>query len=70
MGSTLPLTFWELVARTAKEHPDAPVVSDDHGRSRTFGKHSPFASGPWAQTTGDPTLRCRVWLGTSVAAPS
>ena len=35
MGSTLPLTFWELVARAAKEQPDAPVVSDDHGRSLT-----------------------------------
>jgi acyl-CoA synthetase (AMP-forming)/AMP-acid ligase II len=35
MGPTLPMTFWELVAQAAKEHPDAPVVSDDHGRSLT-----------------------------------
>ena len=35
MGSTVPLTFWELVAQAAKEHPDVPVVSDDHGRSLT-----------------------------------
>jgi cyclohexanecarboxylate-CoA ligase len=35
MGSTLPMTFWELVAQAAKERPDAPVVSDDHGRSLT-----------------------------------
>ena len=33
MESTLPPTFWELVDRAAKENPDAPVVSDDHGRS-------------------------------------
>jgi cyclohexanecarboxylate-CoA ligase len=31
--STLPLTFWDLVVGAAKEHPDAPAVSDDHGRS-------------------------------------
>ncbi len=35
MGSTLPLTFWGLVAQAADEQPDAPVVSDDHGRSLT-----------------------------------
>ncbi len=35
MGSTLPPTFWELVVQAAKEQPDAPVVSDDHGRSLT-----------------------------------
>ena len=35
MGSTLPLTFWELVVQAAKERPDAPLVSDDHGRSLT-----------------------------------
>jgi cyclohexanecarboxylate-CoA ligase len=35
MGSTIPLTFWELVTQAAKERPDAPVVSDDHGRSLT-----------------------------------
>ena len=34
-GSTLPLTFWELVTQAAKEQPDSPVVSDDHGRSLT-----------------------------------
>src|SRR5271170_2734854 len=33
MGSTLPPTFWELVVRAAKENPDTPAVSDDHGRS-------------------------------------
>src|SRR5271156_1109963 len=33
MRSTLPPTFWELVVRAAKENPDTPVVSDDHGRS-------------------------------------
>src|SRR5580700_2525795 len=33
MKSTLPPTFWELVDRAAKEKPDAPAVSDDHGRS-------------------------------------
>src|ERR1700677_4050302 len=33
MESTLPRTFWELVDRAAKEKPDAPAVSDDHGRS-------------------------------------
>ena len=35
MGSTLPPTFWELVVQATKEEPDAPVVSDDHGRSLT-----------------------------------
>jgi cyclohexanecarboxylate-CoA ligase len=35
MGSTLPPTFWELVVQGAKEQPNAPVVSDDHGRSLT-----------------------------------
>lgn len=35
MGSTLPPTFWELVVQAAKEHPEALVVSDDHGRSLT-----------------------------------
>jgi cyclohexanecarboxylate-CoA ligase len=35
MTSTLPLTFWGLVAHAVEEHPDAPVVSDDHGRSLT-----------------------------------
>jgi cyclohexanecarboxylate-CoA ligase len=35
MDSTLPPTFWELVVRAAKERPEAPVVSDDHGRSLT-----------------------------------
>ena len=33
MESMLPPTFWELVNRAANENPDAPVVSDDHGRS-------------------------------------
>src|ERR1700722_20143528 len=33
MESTLPTTFWELVDRAARENPDAPVVSYDHGRS-------------------------------------
>jgi acyl-CoA synthetase (AMP-forming)/AMP-acid ligase II len=33
MESTLPPTFWQLVDRAAEENPDAPVVSDDHGRS-------------------------------------
>jgi cyclohexanecarboxylate-CoA ligase len=35
MGSTLPPTFWELVLQAAEEQPEAPVVSDDHGRSLT-----------------------------------
>jgi cyclohexanecarboxylate-CoA ligase len=35
MESTLPPTFWELVVRAAKEQPETPVVSDDHGRSLT-----------------------------------
>jgi acyl-CoA synthetase (AMP-forming)/AMP-acid ligase II len=35
MASTLPPTFWELVVQAAQENPDAPVVSDDHGRSLT-----------------------------------
>jgi len=35
MSSTLPQTFWELVVRAADERPQAPVVSDDHGRSLT-----------------------------------
>ena len=35
MGPTLPPTFWELVVRAAEERPEAPVVSDDHGRSLT-----------------------------------
>jgi cyclohexanecarboxylate-CoA ligase len=33
MPSTLPWTFWDLVVEAAKEHPEASVVSDDHGRS-------------------------------------
>jgi cyclohexanecarboxylate-CoA ligase len=28
-------TFWDLVARTAMEHPDRVVVADDHGRELT-----------------------------------
>src|ERR1700685_4092778 len=35
MGSTLPPTFWGLLVQAADEQPDAPVVSDDHGRSLT-----------------------------------
>jgi cyclohexanecarboxylate-CoA ligase len=35
MNTTLPTTFWELVLRAAEERPEAPVVSDDHGRSLT-----------------------------------
>jgi cyclohexanecarboxylate-CoA ligase len=35
MGSTLPPTFWEFVVQAAEEQPDAPVASDDHGRSLT-----------------------------------
>jgi cyclohexanecarboxylate-CoA ligase len=35
MRSTLPPTFWELVVQAAEEQPEAPVVSDDHGRSLT-----------------------------------
>jgi acyl-CoA synthetase (AMP-forming)/AMP-acid ligase II len=35
MGTTLPQTFWELVVQAAQEHPDALVISDDHGRSLT-----------------------------------
>ena len=31
----LPPTFWELVVRAAEERPEAPVISDDHGRSLT-----------------------------------
>ena len=35
MTTTLPTTFWELVLRAVEERPEAPVVSDDHGRSLT-----------------------------------
>jgi cyclohexanecarboxylate-CoA ligase len=35
VGSAFPPTFWELVVGAAKERPDAPLVSDDHGRSLT-----------------------------------
>jgi acyl-CoA synthetase (AMP-forming)/AMP-acid ligase II len=35
METTLPTTFWELVVRAADDRPDAPVVSDDHGRALT-----------------------------------
>ena len=33
MRTTLPPTFWDLAVRAADERPEAPVVSDDHGRS-------------------------------------
>ena len=33
--TTWPTTFWGLVARAAHDRPEAPVVSDDHGRSLT-----------------------------------
>jgi acyl-CoA synthetase (AMP-forming)/AMP-acid ligase II len=32
---TLPTTFWGLVLRSANDRPEAPVVSDDHGRILT-----------------------------------
>ena len=35
MGTTLPPTFWDLAVRAAREQPEMPVVSDDHGRSLT-----------------------------------
>jgi len=35
MGATLPSTFWALIVEAAMERPEAPVVSDDHGRSLT-----------------------------------
>ena len=35
MGTTLPPTFWDLAVRAAREQPETPVVSDDHGRSLT-----------------------------------
>jgi cyclohexanecarboxylate-CoA ligase len=35
MGETLPPNFWKLVVEAARERPEAPVVSDDHGRSLT-----------------------------------
>ncbi len=35
LTTTLPTTFWQLVVRAANDRPDAPVVSDDHGRSLT-----------------------------------
>jgi cyclohexanecarboxylate-CoA ligase len=35
MGATLPSTFWALMVEAAMERPEAPVVSDDHGRSLT-----------------------------------
>jgi len=35
MRTQLPPTFWDLVVRAVEERPEAPVVSDDHGRSLT-----------------------------------
>ena len=35
MRATLPPTLWDLAVRAAEERPEAPVVSDDHGRSLT-----------------------------------
>ena len=35
MTTTLPTTFWELVVGAANDRPEAPVVSDHHGRSLT-----------------------------------
>ena len=35
MQRTLPLTVWDLVLRAVEGSPEAPVVSDDHGRSLT-----------------------------------
>ena len=35
MTTTLPPTLWDLVVQAVKERPEAPVVSDDHGRSLT-----------------------------------
>ncbi|HXN62777.1 MAG TPA: AMP-binding protein [Acidimicrobiales bacterium] len=35
MKTTLPTTFWELVVGAADDRPEAPVVSDDHGRALT-----------------------------------
>jgi cyclohexanecarboxylate-CoA ligase len=35
IGSKLPSTFWDLVVQAATEQPEAPVVSDDHGRTLT-----------------------------------
>ncbi|MCU1373498.1 MAG: Cyclohexanecarboxylate-CoA ligase, partial [Actinomycetia bacterium] len=29
------MTFWELVAAAAADHPERVVVADDHGRSLT-----------------------------------
>ncbi len=33
LRTTLPPTLWGLAVRAAQERPEAPVVSDDHGRS-------------------------------------
>jgi cyclohexanecarboxylate-CoA ligase len=35
MRTSRPPTFWDVVVRAVEEKPDAPVVSDDHGRSLT-----------------------------------
>src|SRR5580704_13924724 len=52
MGSKLPPTFWDLVTRAAKERPDAPVVSDDHGRSLTRTQLRDAAEGTAAALSG------------------
>ena len=35
MRTQLSPTFWDLVVRAVEERPEAPVASDDHGRSLT-----------------------------------
>ena len=35
MESMLPPTLWDLVLRAAQKQPEAPVISDDHGRTLT-----------------------------------
>jgi acyl-CoA synthetase (AMP-forming)/AMP-acid ligase II len=34
-SAALPPTFWDLVLRAAEQRPQAPVISDDHGRLLT-----------------------------------
>jgi cyclohexanecarboxylate-CoA ligase len=52
MGSKLPPTFWDLVVQAAVEAPEAPVVSDDHGRSLTRTQLRDAAEGTAAALSG------------------
>ncbi len=45
MRTTLPPTLWDLVVRAAEGRPEAPIVSDDHGRSLTRAQLREAAEG-------------------------